>query len=241
MAENNTIGDAWRNLYGRRKGKPLRPAQRGHLQDTLPAIRLENVSRTENPERHPLDLSALFGDRPVWLEIGFGSGEHLLHIAGLQPDVNFIGCEPFLNGVAKLTAGVARHELDNVRVHPGDARDLLDVLPIASVQRVYLLYPDPWPKRRHHRRRFMNTAQIDQVSRVLARGGELRLATDIGDYVRQALTVMQPRPDFEWLAGSPSDWRQPWADWLPTRYETKAKRAGRPAHYLIWKRCGQSG
>ncbi len=227
----------WRNLYGRRHGKALRPAQRRHLEETLPKLALAGVSRDANPDRRELDR-AMFasGAAECWLEIGFGSGEHLVHMAGAHPDIAFIGCEPFVNGVAKLTAKLDDVGCDNVKIHPGDARDLLDVLPEGSIGRVYLLYPDPWPKRRHHRRRFMNSPQIDQLSRVLKPGGQLRLATDIGDYVRQSLEVMQPRTEFQWQAERASAWRQPWAGWPSTRYEQKAKRAGRPAHYLIWTR-----
>ncbi|WP_083545449.1 tRNA (guanine(46)-N(7))-methyltransferase TrmB [Sulfitobacter alexandrii] len=224
-----------RNFYGRLKGKALKKSQKTYLDEDLEALSPGPVSWEANPERHPLDLGARFGDRPVWLEIGFGGGEHLVHQATRNPQVGIIGCEPYINGVAMLLGKIRRAGVDNLAVHPGDARDLFDVLPEATVQRAFLLYPDPWPKARHHRRRFVTPEHLEPLSRVMATGAILRIATDIEDYVRQTLEEV-PRHGFEWLAEGPRDWRTPWDDWLSTRYEQKALREGRRPHYLTFRR-----
>jgi len=232
----------WRNFYGRRHGKTLRPGQRALLETRLAELALPGVSPAENPARRPLDLAALFGGaRPVWLEIGFGGGEHMIAQAEANPDVAILGCEPFVNGVAKLVAAIERSTITNLRIYPGDARDLMDVLPRAAIDRVFLLYPDPWPKRRHWKRRFVSAGNLDQLARVMAAGAELRIATDIPDYVRHALEQMAGREDFAWTAEQAMDWRKPWPDWTGTRYEAKAIAEGRRPHYLTFRRnCGGS-
>ncbi|WP_316015205.1 tRNA (guanosine(46)-N7)-methyltransferase TrmB [Roseobacter sp. HKCCA0434] len=230
-------GTPWRNFYGRRHGKKLRPAQQRDMDGALREIQPTGVTRADNPERTPLDLAALFGrDAPVWLEIGFGAGEHLFHQARTYPQVGIIGCEPFINGVAQFMSKMREAGVENVRVHPGDARDLLEVLPEASLDKVFLLYPDPWPKTRHHRRRFVVPENLVAVARALRPDGEFRVATDIPDYVRQTLEVTGTLPEFEWLAEGPTDWREPWDDWHRTRYEAKALREGRVPHYLTFRR-----
>jgi tRNA (guanine-N7-)-methyltransferase len=193
------------------------------------------VGWEENPERRPLDLQALFGGREVWVEVGFGAGEHMVHQAARNPQVGLIGAEPFMNAVAMLLGRIREAGVDNIRVHPGDARDLFDVLPEASVAKAFLLYPDPWPKARHHRRRFVTVEHLEPLARVLKPGAEFRVATDIPDYVRQTLEEV-PRCGFEWTAEGPEDWRRPWDDWLSTRYEQKALREGRVPHYLTFRR-----
>ncbi len=225
----------WRNFYGRLRGKGLRAAQRAYLEEDLPRLSPGPVSREENPAREKLDIGVRFGGRPLWLEVGFGGGEHLVALAAAHPEVAFIGCEPYLNGVAMLLGKLRARPLENLTVYPGDVRDLFDVLPEGSVARTYLLYPDPWPKRRHHRRRFVTPGYLQELYRVMLPGAELRLATDIADYVRQALEEV-PRAGFEWLAGSARDWREPWEGWVSTRYEQKALREGRVAHYLRFRR-----
>ncbi len=230
-------GAPWRNFYGRRHGKTLKPTQRAALDEDLPRLRLQGVERDANPDRAPLDLAAIFGGRPVWLEIGFGSGEHLHHQAQAHPEVGLIGCEPFVNGVATLLTRLRRAAAGNIRIHPGDARDLFDVLPAASLARAFLLYPDPWPKARHHRRRFVTPGHLRPLARAMAPGAELRIATDIPDYVRQTLAEV-PRAGFDWLAERPADWRAPWPGWPSTRYEQKALREGRVPHYLTFRRAG---
>ncbi len=229
--DKNRTG-AWRNFYGRRVGKTLRARQKTYLAEDLGGLQPPGVTVGENPERVPLDLGALFGaGRPVWLEIGFGGGEHMVHMAARYPGTGIIGCEPFINGVAMLLGKIRAAGVGNLAVHPGDVRELFDVLPDGSVARAFLNYPDPWPKRRHHRRRFVTEDHLRPLARVLAPGAEFRIATDIADYVRQALREV-PRAGFELVA----EGGDPWEDWLPTRYEKKALRAGRVPQYLTWRR-----
>jgi tRNA (guanine-N7-)-methyltransferase len=228
-------GAPWRNFYGRFKGKTLRPNQKDYLESDLDALSPGAVSWEENPDRSPLDLNAVFGGKPLWVEIGFGGGEHLVHQAKTYPEVGIIGCEPFINGVAMLLGKIRESGVSNLRVHPGDARDLFDVLPAGSVEKAFLLYPDPWPKKRHHRRRFVTQEHLEPLFHVLKPGAEFRVATDIPDYVRQTL-IEAPKAGFEWLAEGPGDWRHPWGDWHSTRYEMKALREGRMPHYMTFRR-----
>jgi tRNA (guanine-N7-)-methyltransferase len=232
---NKHPGAPWRNFYGRVKGKTLRPAQEAYLDEDLAALSPGAVDWEGNPDRVPLDLKARFGDRPVWLEVGFGGGEHLVHQAAQNPDVAIIGCEPFINGVAMLLGKIRAAGVQNLAVYPGDARNLFDVLPRASIAKAFLLYPDPWPKKKHHRRRFVTPEHLEPLAEVMAPGAEFRVATDIPDYVRQTL-VEVPKAGFDWLAERPADWRAPWGDWLSTRYEQKALREGRVPHYLTFRR-----
>lgn len=224
--------DPRRNFYGRIHGKTLRPSQKAYLSEDLGSLRPRGVTRAENPGRKPIDPAAIFGDaRPIWLEIGFGGGEHLVHMAARYPEIGIIGCEPFVNGVAMLLGRIRKAGVTNLAVHPGDARDLMDVLPPASVSRGFLNYPDPWPKRRHHRRRFVTQDHLQPLARVMQPGAEFRVATDIPDYVRQALREV-PRAGF----GLVSEGGAPWDDWISTRYEQKALREGRVPHYLTFRR-----
>jgi tRNA (guanine-N7-)-methyltransferase len=230
-------GAPWRNFYGRRHGKTLRKGQRELLATRLAELAPPGVGWDENPERNPIDPKVLFPEaREVWLEIGFGGGEHMLHIAAANPDTGIIGCDAFINGVAMLLSGIERAGVTNLAIHPGDARDLMDVLPDNSVEQVFLLYPDPWPKKRHHKRRFICPENLDPLARIMAPGAVLRLATDIGDYVRHTLEVMDRDQRFTWLAQRPTDWRKPWPGWSSTRYESKALREGRIPHYLSFQR-----
>ncbi|AEI92545.1 tRNA (guanosine(46)-N7)-methyltransferase TrmB [Roseobacter litoralis] len=224
-----------RNFYGRLKGKSLKAAQKRYLDEDLAALSPGPVGWEENPDRRPLDLPALFDGKPVWLEIGFGGGEHLVHQAAQNPDIGIIGAEPYINGVAMLLGKIRRAGVENLAVHAGDARDLMDVLPAASIDRAFLLYPDPWPKARHHRRRFVTAEHLEPLARALKPGSVFRVATDIEDYVRQTLQEV-PQHGFKWLANSPDDWRRPWPDWISTRYEQKALREGRTPHYLTFIR-----
>jgi tRNA (guanine-N7-)-methyltransferase len=228
-------GAPWRNFYGRFRGKTIRASQHDYLENDLAPLSPGPVSWEDNPDRVPLDLGALFGDRPVWLEIGFGGGEHLVHMAQRYPQIGIIGAEPFINGVAMLLGKIRRANVTNLAVHPGDVRDLFDVLPDQSVARVFLNYPDPWPKKRHHRRRFVTPDHLAPLHRVMQQGAQLRVATDICDYVRQTLVEVPPQ-GFDWQAQGPDDWRKPWDDWISTRYEQKALREGRVPHYLTFLR-----
>ena len=219
-------------LYGRRTGHRLRPHARGLLDTLLPHLAVPLA------EGEPLDPFALFSPRPraVWLEIGFGGGEHLAAQAAARPEIGFVGCEPFVNGVAKLLIAVEAGNLGNVRIHGDDARPLIEALPEASLERAFVLFPDPWPKTRHHKRRFIQTATLDAIARALVDDGELRVATDIADYASWTLAHAVPHPAFEWLARRPADWRTPPEDWVETRYERKAKAAGRAPVYLRFRR-----
>ena len=226
-----------RNFYGRVKGKALKQSQKGYIAEDLAELSPGPVGWDVNPARNLLDLGARFGGKDVWLEIGFGGGEHLVHQAATNRDIAVIGCEPYINGVAMLLGKVRRARVENLAVHPGDARDLFDVLPDGSIGRAFLLYPDPWPKKRHHRRRFVTPEHLGPLARVLKPGAIFRVATDIPDYVRQTLEQV-PSFGFEWLAETAADWREPWEDWLSTRYEQKALREGRVPHYLTFRRTG---
>ncbi len=221
-----------RLVYGRRQGHKLRGRQAELMRDLLPALRLE-CSLDQR-----LDPRALF-DFPVqnvWLEIGFGGAEHLLEQAGNHPETGFIGCEPFINGVAKLLAGIEARGLRNIRIHDADARDVLESLAEGSLSRAFLLFPDPWHKKRHHKRRFVSSENLDELARVLKPGSLLRIASDIPDYIRWTLTRIHAHGGFEWQAKSPADWRARPADWPATRYEAKALRQGRTPVYLSFLR-----
>ncbi|WP_309663803.1 tRNA (guanine(46)-N(7))-methyltransferase TrmB [Tabrizicola sp.] len=227
----NTPAPERRNFYGRIRGKTLRASQKTYLAEGLEPLSLAGVTRDVNPARAPLDLGAVTGGRPLWLEVGFGGGEHLVHMAARYPGVFLLGCEPFVNGIAMLLGKVRDGRIGNLAIHPGDVRDLFEVLPEASVAKCFLNYPDPWPKTRHHRRRFVTPAYLAGLTRVLRPGAEFRVATDIPDYVRQTVEEV-PRAGFELLGQS----AEPWDDWLSTRYEQKALREGRPPHYLTFRR-----
>jgi tRNA (guanine-N7-)-methyltransferase len=221
-----------RNFYGRIKGKTLRQSQKTYLDEDLDALSLKGVTREDNPERGPIDLSR-FAGAPLWLEIGFGGGEHLVHMATTYPAVGLIGCEPFVNGIAMLLGKIRAADVRNLALHPGDVRDLFDVLPEACLDKAFLNYPDPWPKARHHRRRFVTQGYLQALARCLKPGAEFRVATDIPDYVRQTLEEV-PQAGFTLL----DQGDRPWADWLSTRYEQKALREGRPPYYLTFRRNG---
>ena len=224
-----------RNFYGRIRGKTLRTSQKTWLAEDLGGLSLQGVHRDDNPGRVPVDLSR-FGGRPLWLEVGFGGGEHLVHMATRYPGIGLVGCEPFVNGIAMLLGKVRAAGLDNLAIHPGDVRDLFEVLPDATVGRVFLNYPAPWPKNRHHRRRFVTPGYLGALHRVMAPGAEFRIATDIPDYVRQALDEV-PKAGFS--LGSHS--RVAWPDWPSTRYEQKALREGREPDYLTYLRVAGGG
>ncbi len=224
-----------RNFYGRRKGKHLRDSQELYLEQDLAALSPGLVDWDVNPERQPLRTDEIFAGKDVWLEVGFGGGEHMVHQAEQNPDIGIIGCEPYINGVAMLLGKIRTAGVENLRVYPGDVRDMFDVLPDASISKAFLLYPDPWPKSRHHRRRFVTPEHLEPLNRVLKPGAIFRVATDIADYVRQTLEEV-PKQGFEWLAEGASDWRVPWDDWISTRYEQKALREGRPPHYLTFRK-----
>lgn len=223
-----------RNFYGRRHGKTLRHSQKGYLSEDLGDLRPCNIDRHENPERTGINPAGIFGDaRPIWLEVGFGGGEHMVHMAATYPDIGIIGCEPYINGVAMLLGKIRAAGVSNVSVHPGDARDLMDVLPDACIDRAFLMYPDPWPKSRHHRRRFVTPEHLLPLARVMRAGAEFRVASDIPDYIRQTLEEV-PLAGFDLVRET----GEAWDDWISTRYEQKALREGRAPHYVTFRRQG---
>lgn len=230
-------GAPWRNFYGRRHGKKLRAHQADLLERFLPAVAPAGVAWDENPGRTPVDFAGMIaGAREAWLEIGFGGGEHLVAMAKAHPEVAVIGCEPFVNGVAMCLAALKREGSPNVRIHAGDARDIFDVAKDGAFRRIFVNYPDPWPKSRHHKRRFIGPDNLPHLARIAAPGARLHIASDIPDYIRHSLEAMRAEPQFRWAAERPSDWRKSWADWPGTRYEAKALREGRTPCYLTFER-----
>jgi len=221
-----------RGFFGRRKGHPLRARQAELLGSLLPRLALDLGAPA------PSDLATLFPQSAdhVRLEIGFGGAEHLIGQAQAHPHIGFIGCEPFVNGMAKALVAIDELGLTSIRLHHGDAVELLNWLPPQSLARIDLLYPDPWPKRRHWKRRFVSDANVAAFARVLRPGGEFRFATDWANYAEWTLLRLLRSPDFSWTAERADDWRMPWAGFSGTRYEAKAKREGRAPAYLVFRR-----
>jgi len=218
--------------YGRRKGKRLTARKARLLAELLPGLRPD----LSGPA--PDDLRTLFACplQDVWLEIGFGGGEHLLWQARANPEIGLIGCEPFVNGVASLLGGIDDAGLETIRIHDGDARDLIAWLPAGSVSRVFILFPDPWPKTRQAKRRLITPELVQTLARILRSGGELRFASDDMTYARDALRVIGNDADFAWTARRADDWRVRPADWPETRYERKALSEDRKPAYLRFRR-----
>ncbi|WP_439499704.1 tRNA (guanine(46)-N(7))-methyltransferase TrmB [Bosea sp. (in: a-proteobacteria)] len=222
--------DTDRAFFGRRKGKPLREGQNAVIAGVLPRLRL--------PDGEIGDLTTLFPNpvEAVRLEIGFGGGEHLLARMRESPQIGFIGCEPFVNGMAKFLAIVEREKLGNIRLWDGDAALMLPRLPEGGLDAIDLLYPDPWPKRRQRKRRFVSERTLGLFARALRKGGRFRFASDIDDYVGWTLARLLASSDFEWTDERADDWRQPYPGWVRTRYEAKAIAAGRVPSYLTARR-----
>ena len=223
-------------LFGRRRGRALRSGQKTLIAGLLPQLSVKV------PACGRLDPRILFGaaPRPVWLEVGFGGGEHLAWQAEQHPETGFIGCEVFENGIVKLLTRVEQRRLDNVRICADDARSLMASLPPASVDRVFILFPDPWPKKRHHKRRIISREMLDGLAEIMSNDAELRVATDDNDYFCWILERITNHAAFEWLARRPGDWRERPADWPPTRYEEKARAAGRVPSFLRIRRRPRS-
>ncbi|MDN3647116.1 tRNA (guanosine(46)-N7)-methyltransferase TrmB [Pontixanthobacter aestiaquae] len=218
-------------LYGRSQGKPLRASQQDLVENFLPKIAV--------PLEGDITSQGLFGDdRPMHFEIGFGSGEHMADRADMLPDHGFIGAEPFLNGVAGALTHAKERGLANIRIHHGDALQVLARIPDGALSFVYLLHPDPWPKARHAKRRMMNDGPVQMIAAKLKKGGEFRFGTDHDIYLRHALMVMRRHTDeFEWLAESPADWQNRPAGWSETRYERKAREVfGHEVWYFRYRR-----
>ncbi|WP_295556186.1 tRNA (guanosine(46)-N7)-methyltransferase TrmB [uncultured Hyphomicrobium sp.] len=218
--------------FGRRRGRKISARQAGLLTELMPRVAVDPSSPP------PRDLGGLFAPdiSSVWLEIGFGGSEHLIWQAKANPSVGLIGCEPFEEGLVKALSAIDEGGLANVRLLGDDVRPLLRWLPAASVSRVFILFPDPWPKKRHQKRRLFSPDLLRLLARVMRSGAELRLATDIGDYARTALLAVAAAPEFRWTADGPSDWRVRPADWPGTRYEAKAGREGRRCYFFRFVR-----
>jgi tRNA (guanine-N7-)-methyltransferase len=233
-AEDGAGARAHGSFFGRRKGHKLRLHQADLIEQLLPrlALDIEGSSRAE--------LAGLF-DPPadaVRLEIGFGGGEHLIAEARACPNTGFLGCEPYVNGMAKILTQIEAHNIGNIRLFAGDAAELLTWVPARSLQRIDLIHPDPWPKRRHWKRRFVQDATVAAMARALLPGGEFRFVSDIDDYCAWTLAHLSRSPDLVWTAERADDWRLPWADYTMTRYGRKAEREGRQAAYLRFRKVG---
>jgi tRNA (guanine-N7-)-methyltransferase len=223
-----------RAFFGRRKGHKLRAHQADLVAHLLPGLALDITGP------HCTDLTRSF-DQPVdrvRLEIGFGGGEHLIAEARAFPDTGFIGCEPYVNGMAKILTLIEAGEVGNIRLFAGDASELLAWVPAKSLARIDLIHPDPWPKRRHWKRRFVQDATIAAMARALAQDGEFRFVSDISDYSAWTLAHFMHTSDFVWTAERASDWREPWPAYTMTRYGRKAEREGRNATYLVFRKTG---
>lgn len=218
--------------FGRRKGRKASPRQAALKDTVLPRVALDLSAPSGRLSRGESEGAT----KNLFLEIGFGGAEHLVWQARHNPDVTLIGCEPFEDGVMKALDAIQSGPIDNIRIHMGDARDVLRWLPDASIARAFVLFPDPWPKRKHQKRRLVNPQTLALLARVLKPGAELRFGTDIGDYARSALEAFQREPRFKWLADRPADWRIRPADWPETRYEAKAEREGRRRYYFRFER-----
>ena len=220
-------------VFGRRQGHKLRPKRQALMRDLLPQIGIDLA-----PDDGPIEPRTLFaeGTKEVWLEIGFGAGEHLAWQAARRPDVGFIGCEPFLNGVAALLDRIATENLRNVRIFPDDARLLMARLGGGEINRLCLLFPDPWPKKRHNKRRIISSENIACFADIMADDGEFRFASDHAEYGRWTLERLLAEPHLRWLAERPGDWRERPADWPETRYEQKAREANRAPLFLRFER-----
>ena len=231
-ARTHSIANKFRKrlLYGRRLGRPLRPRQREALDTLLPLLSL--------PPSGKIDPRALFGAaaQEFWLEVGSGSGEHAIFQAKQNLHIGLIACEPYLNGMASLLSKIERDVISNIRVHMGDARDIVERLKENSLSRAFVLFPDPWPKKRHWKRRFISQENLGSLACAMKKGAELRVATDSMDYCAWTLEAISRSAKFEWLAESPSGWRARSPDWPETRYEAKAKSAGRACVYLGFQR-----
>jgi tRNA (guanine-N7-)-methyltransferase len=231
-------------LYGRRKGPKLSTHQQHLLDHLLPQVEL-HLNPGADPRTYFLPPPCgEVGSRSdpgggqvkhVWLEVGFGGGENLIWQARHHPNVGLIGGEPYMNGVVKLLSQIEREPAPNVRIYPADAHDILEALPEASLGRVFVLFPDPWPKTRHHKRRFIQMGMLGQLARVMKSGAELRFASDDAGYVEWTLERLMAHPDFEWTAARPSDWQARPADWPPTRYEAKQLH-GKPVFLRFCRR-----
>jgi tRNA (guanine-N7-)-methyltransferase len=235
MSDSDSHSPAQGAFFGRRKGHRLRAGQASLIETLLPRLSLDISAAAPSSLA---SLASLFDPpvKEVKLEIGFGGGEHLVAEAAQNPDTGFIGCEPYVNGMAKILAQIDARQLSNIRLFAGDAAELLAWAPPASLARIDLIHPDPWPKRRHWKRRFVQDATIRAMARVLTSGGLFRFVSDIDDYSAWTLAHFQRADDFVWTAERAGDWNAPWPGFTKTRYGAKAEREGRRATYLAFRR-----
>ena len=224
-----------RNFYGRFRGPSLTKKQEFLLKIELPKVIIDSVNVTDNSERQVLNLTKYIKSKPLWLEVGFGSGEHLINQAQLNPSIVFFGCEPYINGVASLLAKIKEKRINNIFIYPGDVRNLFDVLPSNSIDRVFLLYPDPWPKKRHNRRRFVNPEYLIPLCRVMKVAAQFRIATDVKEYRNHAVQEVL-KLDFILREQNQNDFSSPWEDWFPTRYEKKAQKNNKTSYYMTFQK-----
>ena len=230
--KHNKLFDKEHRFYGRRQGRKLTPARARLIDDSLPKI-----MPTLPEAQKKLDPRSLFPSsiKEIWLEIGFGNGEHLIAQAKANPDIGIIGCEPFMNGVSTCLAEIETHKIENIRIWPDDARLLLDALHPNGLNRVFILHPDPWPKKRHKKRRLVQTELLNTLSSLMKPNAELRMASDAPNLVEWMLEKAFHHPNLEWMAKSADDWRKRPSDWPQTKYERKGLKSGRPPVYMIYK------
>jgi tRNA (guanine-N7-)-methyltransferase len=222
-------------FYGRRKGYSLSQFRMKLIKELLPKLLIDL-------DKPGLIIPSLLFNKndDIWLEVGFGAGEHLVAQAEKYPNIGFIGCDPYINGVARLLSETERKSLNNILLHNDDARRLLEKIVPASISKIFILFSDPWPKKRHNRRRFINYENLDSLSRVMKNNANLRFATDDMSFARWALNVFHHHPDFDWLVDGPEDWRDRYVDAIATRYEKKAIKRGQKCIYLTFQRCDRN-
>jgi tRNA (guanine-N7-)-methyltransferase len=236
VSGDGAVAQSRGSFFGRRKGHKLRAHQADLIENLLPHLSIDIAAPS------PAELATLFAPKVegIRLEIGFGGGEHLVAEAQAFPHIGFIGCEPYVNGMAKILTAIEANNIGNMKLFAGDAAELLAWTPAQSLSRIDLIHPDPWPKRRHWKRRFVQDATVAAMARVLKPGSEFRFVCDIDDYVAWTLRHLARSPDFIWTAEQASDWRLPWPDYTMTRYGRKAEREGRRAAYLRFVRTTSS-
>jgi tRNA (guanine-N7-)-methyltransferase len=225
-----------KTIYGRRKSRPLNSGRKEAMDFLYPKLKIQQSFLTENKSLSPIDIFDT--EKPsLWIEIGFGNGEHLAELMIQEPDNLYIGAEPFINGMASFLTKIKEQELKNIKVLMDDAMMLIRSLKDNCVDGIYILNPDPWPKKRHHKRRIINHQNLDEIARVLKPKGKLILTTDVDDLAEWMITHTSSHPSFKWRAEKADDWRTPPENWIKTRYEIKGEKAGRKQTYLLFNKA----